>query len=210
MSGSPVPIWTRLSGTALWRAAEHAHTLPAGRHYHNMEHVRRLYFHAGITFAMPWCPDLDKAILTHDVINDGRPLAEQRSVEWLTAEDALTPASERLILTTQSHLPCEDNRLILLDLADFMFPRVSQRNTALLAREAADLRGASEAAFARGTITYLECLAGRIATGMPSVTDPDEDRAFSRICLGIETVIEALQQTLEDARPTGNDERPEQ
>lgn len=77
--------WTELKESPLWIAAVAAHAAPAGRHYHNMSHVRRLYLHAAITFDFPYCPDLDRAILAHDAIVDGKPGAERRSVAWLTS-----------------------------------------------------------------------------------------------------------------------------
>lgn len=190
--------WTRLENSPLWGDACAAHDIPIGRHYHNMSHVRRLYHHAEVTFALPYCPDLDHAILAHDVVYDGRPDEVARSVEWLEMRGALNKTREALIMSTQSHRTGDDNRLIILDLADFLYPRIALKNTDRLAREALSLKGQSRTEFLSGSEAYLQSLIVNLQSGI-RLAQPFERPAIRKISGGISIVIDEIRYALSDA-----------
>lgn len=73
-------------------------------------------------------PQLIIAIFFHDVIYDGKGNHELRSIEYMRESGFDCPKAEELILSTITHAPCEDNRLILLDLQDFMNPKKRREN----------------------------------------------------------------------------------
>ena len=55
--------WTRLQGTPVFEAAMQHQSSNKRRHYHNADHVMRLYQHAASTFDYPYSRALDLAIL---------------------------------------------------------------------------------------------------------------------------------------------------
>ena len=189
--------WTKLQGTSLWSKAEDAYSVPAGRHYHNMGHVRRLYEHA-FAFGMPYCPHLDRAILAHDVIIDGKPDEVERSAAWLSMRGDNSRTARALILSTQTHRPCADNRLILLDLSDFIYPDVSRRNTEALAMEAEAIKGEGCEAFVENSIRYLSCLSRVLSEGAPKISCSIERNRFARIVKGMNQVVEDLRSDIGD------------
>lgn len=183
--------WTRLEGTPLWNAAAQQYA-KNGHDYHDMGHVCRLYGHAS-RFRLPYDLSLDRAILAHDVILDLAGGNEARSAVWLRdhlgEEDRV---ATRLIMTTVDHDPQHsDRRLALLDLADFLDPDRSRKNTGLLRLEAERMRGDAfdEAVWEEGTVTYLNALAGRIRDGLSAVPSGAERRVWARVLTGITRAI---------------------
>lgn len=184
--------WTRLEGTKLWSLAEQAYASPAGRAYHNMDHVRSMYGHAAGALGLPYCANLDLAVLLHDVVIDGRPDAELRSIAWAIEHGVSNPWVHELIAGTVKHAPGADNRLILLDLAGLMDVEVSRVNTRLLRKEAFALNGTSPEKFTLGTTAYLTGLLDRISLGLDDVSDAEDRRTFLLILDGISNVISEM------------------
>ncbi|MCE6958807.1 hypothetical protein LAZ40_07060 [Cereibacter sphaeroides] len=186
---SSVTPWTRLEGTDLWHVARELHAAP-GRHFHDFSRVRSLYAHAADTFALPWCASLDLAILLQDVI--AGPGHELRSVLWARGRGLTDRTTTDLILSTESCRPGRDNRLILLELADFLDPAASRRNLDLQAREADALEGMDFMDFARSRTTWLGGLYGRLRDGLSGMTDPDSRAMFSAIAAGVRRSVHDL------------------
>jgi len=189
--------WTRLEGSPLWTAAV-AQYARNGHAYHNMDHVRRIYAHAermGLIYDLR----LDRAILGHDVILDGKPDPELRSADWLDAHlDAPDPRARKLILSTIDHDPrSNDRRMAFLDLADFTDLGQSRVNTRLLrdeAARAAALCGESfdQKAWVAGTLSYLKGLQTRIQPTIPEFPFPFERSLWAKIHRGIAVTMATL------------------
>lgn len=191
--------YTRLENSSLWRAAEAAYADPR-RHYHGFSHVLTLYAHAAHTFGLAYDPALDRAILAHDAVLDGLGQHEVRSADWLETQCAEAGKVEREhILRTIAHHPeagpDADNRMVLLDLADFMFEDRALANLDLVRREAAAMASRAPAAeglvdrTADGSIdSYLGGLAARIENGRDASLPDQEACAFRRILAGIALV----------------------
>lgn len=186
-------MWSKLEGTEIWKRAEAAYGEPEGRFYHSMDHVRRLYEIAEET-GLVYTPVLDLAILAHDVIYDAQPRKEQRSANWLIAQNPKEftrteiLAGAALINTTIYHYPCLDNRLILLDLHDLGDPDIALVNRDLIAREADALYGVGREEFLTSNSAFMNGLARRIERGLWCVPEKDEI-AFRRIVNGIHAVF---------------------
>lgn len=182
--------WTRLQDTQIWADAEVAYSQPNGRHYHNMGHVLRLYDVAEET-VVPYDRALDLAILGHDVIYDDKPQKELRSAEWLMSytgpEDYVDfETAYDLIMSTADHTPCEDNRLILLDLHDLGDHDISIKNRELVASEFQALNGITREQFLDGNTKFMLGLADRIDMAYLDPKDHEADiEAFHRISSGI-------------------------
>lgn len=192
--------WTRLEGSPLWTAAAMQYARN-GHAYHNMDHVRRIYGHAermGLIYDLR----LDRAILGHDVILDGKPDPELRSADWLDAHlDAPDPGARKLILTTIHHdARSPDRRMAFLDLADFIDLGQTRVNSRLLRDEAARaalLRGESfdQKAWVGGTLGYLQGLQGRIRPSIPEFPFPFERSLWTKIHRGIAVTMATLPLT---------------
>lgn len=185
--------WTRLEDTPLWTSARLAHDIPAGRHYHGFHHPLAMYAHAENTFGIGHDPALDKAILLHDVIVDGKLVPERRSVEWAFSRGVIDEAVHDMIMRTVDHAPGRDNRLVLLDLADFTVDDLRRRNTELLMKEAADLSGTTPEEFLEGCHAYLSALHDRIRSGVGNVPDWSDAAAFDAVSEGIARTIEEIE-----------------
>lgn len=188
--------WTKLEDTDLWDVAREQYA--RNNHaYHNFDHVFRMYEHAQ-ALGMEHDIHLDRAILTHDVLDD-----ERASMRWL--DEALgqsDPAAGAMIEATMAHRPGPgDNRLILLDLADFRDDDVRRRNTELLRREAFESRGVGDQDFVARTITYLEGLENRILEGIPLVPDRREQTLWHEIRDGILATLAELRPIAQEIYP---------
>lgn len=191
--------WTHLELTPLWASAQTAHASPGGRHYHGFDHPLAMYAHARTTFGFTHDRILDRAILLHDVIVDGAPEPERRSVDWAIRHGVDDPAVHDMIMRTVSHEPGEDNRLVLLDLADFMFPEAASRNTEALRIEVRELSGTDPEEFRAGCQGYLEGLHDRILAGVHKVPIISDAKAFERIADGVRRTVSRLQHDHIDA-----------
>lgn len=156
--------WTKLEFTGLWADAEAEYRKP-GRYYHNIDHIRRMYFHA-VKFGFEYDRDLDVAILCHDVIYDADPDKEARSAEWAYEHIhkwhwGWTGKIEQLILSTEDHEVelYRDNRLIMLDLADLADPIRRAFNYELIKAESMHLYGITDKQFAAANREFMKNLA---------------------------------------------------
>lgn len=117
--------YTRLP-TDLNNWLQEYHSIDSRRRYHNWHHVDRLY-----TWAHTWGFDydlaLDIAIGFHDAVYDERPNKEVRSADLMRdsirafmpyLSQSVIDKAYSLIGTTIDHVPTDDNRLVLCDLAD--------------------------------------------------------------------------------------------
>lgn len=97
-----------------------------GRLFHNWAHVETLVWHAQHTFQFPFDWALGKAVVAHDVIYDTRSQKEWRSAQWLMNNDTVSRTTFDAvghIMKTDGHQISDDNRMVLLDLGNFMYPR---------------------------------------------------------------------------------------
>jgi len=196
--------WTQLEGTSLWSCARAAHDAQAWRRYHGWSHPLHLYDLAGRVFGFDHDRSLDRAILAHDVVQGG-PDPVGRSVSWLR-EMCPDDRAEALIASTHSHAPKagQDNRMILLDLADFAWPELARRNTLLLEEEARLGLGWERPLFLRKTEDYLAGLADRVEAGAHGL-DRFETEWFCMIAAGIRTTIREIRESRRatvDLRPS--------
>lgn len=182
--------WSRLIESDLGRTAKTAYDANPARSYHNWDHVLRLYWHATHTFALPYDADLDKAILAHDVVYDAGPDKEIRSADWLEAHsDAAEAAARAHILKTIEHRPSGDNRMVLLDLADFLHPELAVPNLDKIMAESLALYGVTELQFLSANLTVVGGLHQRISEGLDEDLPADDVRWFRKILTGIENSI---------------------
>ena len=186
--------WSRILETDLGRAARTAYLENPARTYHNWDHVLRLYWHAEHTFALEYDPDLDKAILAHDVIYDARPDKELRSAAWLSAQSGQDESvANGHIAKTICHVPTDDNRMALLDLADFLHPELCRTNHDKISQEARTLYDVSEAEFLAGNKVFMTALYDRIAANLGNVSEQDA-AWFRDILKGIQLAIDLVDQ----------------
>ncbi len=186
-------MWSKLEGSMIWNEAKASYAFPAGRHYHDFDHVLRLYDIAaerGMTHTMA----LDLAILAHDVIYDDQPHKEHRSAEWLIKhatyfDREVVRHAVRLILTTVRHRPGGDDRLALLDLYEFSDFQRSLANRELLVREFRELAGIDRATFLKGNVEFLHALAKDIADRL-NAADPGDRADWIAVMRGIKALAE--------------------
>jgi predicted metal-dependent HD superfamily phosphohydrolase len=137
-------------------------------HYHNTDHLRRMYI-AADALSIPYCINLDIAILYHDIVYDVEGNNELRSIEKLRQDWPMIFAAcgeftdlnfleiSHLIQTTRydkwrsfnpkpGYKP--DNRLVVLDLYDFSNVPQLIENYSNLMRESMEMYGCSEIEFA--------------------------------------------------------------
>lgn len=185
--------WTRLEGTDLWNKARHAYDADPRRIFHGFSHVSRLYHHAAYTYDLPYDPDLDKAILAHDVIYDDKPNKELRSAEWLSMNDPhLSDEAWLHIMRTARHAPGDENRMVLLDLADLGSPDLIESDRERLRVEYRALTGKSDLAFAKDNLAFLTRLQNDFADHAIALhrLPAWEREAFRKIRSGIEIGID--------------------
>lgn len=177
--------WSQIVESPLGNAAKSIYQDDPRRHYHGWHHIERLYWHAEQTFDLAYDRDLDLAILTHDIVYDAKHDKELRSIAWLEQHsDVNVSAAAQHIRKTIDHGPSEDNRMVLLDLAEFLFPECAEKNLQRLADESSAIYGIDKVTFLQENISFLKALEERICTPVPAC--PPEDRAtFKKICDGI-------------------------
>lgn len=196
--------WTRLEGTQLWTKAKACYDSDPRRLFHDWHHIERRYMHAELTFGLEYDAELDKAILSHDVIYDHLPYKELRSAIWLNEndpEDSLAAMSH--IMATANHAPGADNRMVLIDLADLMNPARIVPDRMLVKQEIMALNGITEMQFAAGNADFFRQmhrhLGDPILAGLPKW----EREAFVKIRAGVETIIKISEAEMADfARAT--------
>lgn len=189
--------WSRILDTDLGRAARAAYTADPARSYHNWDHVLRLYWHAENTYQLPYDPDLDKAILAHDVIYDACPDKEIRSADWLSAQSgADETAAGAHIAKTIAHQPSDDNRMVLLDLADFLHPELVTVNLDKIATEAQALYGITEAQFLSANKAFMTQLIAQISDRQGKDLSEEDAAWFDKILVGMRLSIDLVTQRL--------------
>jgi len=193
--------WSRLIDTDFAQRARAWHESDPRRSYHNWHHVERLFWHAKNTFELAWDAELDEAIIGHDVIYDALADKEIRSTEWLVSNNPGATYGARVhVLKTIDHLPSRDNRMVLLDLADMLYPETVDSNFELIRQESQALYGLSDAVFAENNMRYLTGLLTRISPAS-LVGLPVADRlAFLGIRQGAERAIAIGRRLLADTR----------
>jgi len=205
MTKTPRSWETLLNCDLAAKAKEHMDADPA-RTYHNWEHVERLVWHAQYTFEYPFDLALGKAVITHDVIYDALSQKEWRSAEWLFEHDGETPtniAAARHIMKTAGHLITNDNRMVLLDLADFMFPRMTHDNFYKVMMESMNLYKADPAQIAQGGIDALTQIRDNYADNRLVGLNPPERIAFVAIRTGLERAMMAYEESMKGAKRGG-------
>lgn len=196
-------MWSRLEDTELWDLARSAYETPDGRLYHVFDHPLRLYELAE-TLNMPYNEDLDLAILLHDVIYNGKPDDVRKSADFLLKHRPDAVKAADLIMSTETHEPCADNRLIILDLYDISDPTLRNKNRELIADELSNLKGTSRDAFYAGNNEFMSDLRNRIIEGVGSTNvSRDDIEHFSVIVKGIRDGIEEVRALMSssDIRP---------
>ncbi len=189
--------WSRILDGELGRSAKAAYEAEPARCYHNWAHILRIYWHAEHTFAVPYDPDLDLAILTHDVVYDAQPDKEERSAQWLSAHtDADVTAANAHIRKTITHAPSSDNRMVLLDLADFRCPERTAPNLDKIAAESIALYDVTMPEFLAANIKVMAGLGDRIKAGLCSVSVADQS-AFQMVLDGIDRSIALAENRLQ-------------
>ncbi len=171
--------------------------------YHNWEHIERCVWHAQHTFEFDFDLPFGKAILTHDVIYDGKPQAEWRSADWLLENDGETPtnvAAARPIMQTAGHAVTDDNRMILVDLADFMSPPMTQKNFYKIMMESVNLYGQTPAVIIDAALEFLDKMHNNYADNVLSDVSPMERIAFQAIRTGIERTMMAYEEAKKGAQ----------
>ncbi len=190
--------WSRILDSELGEKARAAYDDNPVRCYHNWAHIQRVYWHAQNTYALPYDRDLDLAILTHDVIYDALPGKEERSAQWLFdhADGDVTVANEH-IHKTINHAPSADNRMVLLDLADFTDPACAAPNLDRIAAESMALYDVTLPQFLQANIAVMTGLGNRIKDGLGDVSASDQ-AAFQKILDGITRSITLAETRLSD------------
>ncbi len=187
--------WSRILDSDLGKKAQAAYDANPARRYHNWAHVQRIYWHAE-QMGLPYDPDLDLAILAHDVIYDALPDKEERSAQWLSAHaDIDATAANAHIRKTITHTPSADNRMVLLDLADFQHPECAAPNLDRIAAESMALYDVTMPQFLQANIAVMKTIGDRIKDGMGCAPATDK-AAFKRICTGINSSISLAQDRL--------------
>lgn len=159
------------------------------RLYHNWDHVLRCLWHAGNTFRYEFDPVLADTILSHDVIYDGKGVHEARSATWMYANYEGDYAHEIAmgIMKTVEHLPSADNRMVLIDLANFLNEQEREDTRQRVIDECVLLYGKSRESIEEANVLFLRSLRSRLGNviGVPV----EDHQYFSDIRAGIKSVI---------------------
>ncbi|WP_027234096.1 hypothetical protein [Leisingera caerulea] len=192
------PEWTRLPGTALWSAAQERHALEGWRRYHDFNHPHVMYDRAAKLFGFPYCVSLDRSIATHDVIVD-TDQPERDSEAWLQSHlEQPDRLAGKLIFSTIEHRPCEDNRLILLDLGGFLDPQVMREETEQVRQEMEARHGWDLAACREKASGYLAGLEQRLRDGVQNEHVPSGDKGYLLgIADGVGETVSELRSSIE-------------
>lgn len=171
--------------------------------FHNWEHIERVTWHAEHTFAFPFDVSFGKAILTHDVVYDDKPQKEWRSAEWLfemDGETATNIAAARHIMKTDGHQVTDDNRMILSDLGNFMYPKMTHEDFYKVMMESMNLYKAKPDAIIDASLAFLSKLHDNFADNVLSNVGPMERVAFLGIRTGIERAMMSYEESEKGAK----------
>lgn len=193
--------WTDLEDLPIWNAAREEYLRDPRRKYHNWCHVQQLYMHVEFTFRMDYDAALDYAILAHDVVYDAKPDKEIRSADWLdqwtTDEnfDVIRDAKKH-IMKTITHEITNDNRMILLDLADLGIRMKAVTNRELIRKESQLLYGVSYTEFADANLKFFKEMKEKYSPEKIKDLDPEERKWFDRIRNGCQYSIDQSEKEL--------------
>lgn len=168
-----------------------------GRRYHSFAHPEEIYRQAE-SLGLEYDPALDLAILTHDVVLS-HSFPEMASWQWLRRrQDVPDFSAYGLIMSTMSHRPRPDNRMIILDLSGFASDDRRRADTAALREEKHLELGWEREEFDAKTGAYLAGLSARIAHGLEDNRVPPADVAL------LEAIHSGILKTIEElsAAPT--------
>jgi len=191
--------WSRLIDTEMGQYVADQMSNPS-RTYHNIDHISRLYEMAKY-WRLAYDPNLDCAILWHDVVYDALPDKELRSAELLMENAASmahwfdgidTKEVNKLILSTVSHqLHSEvDGLMIKLDLAELGKPKQCEENFWNIMQESINLYDVSPRDAAQGTLDFMRHFAITVSKNAvygfwENQFVDDGDRYWSRVQAGV-------------------------
>jgi len=188
--------WSRLIDSPIGKVAKTLHKLDSRRKYHNWNHICRNFHHAIHTFNLEYDVSLDLANMFHDLIYDDQPDKELRSmVAFSGIYEAMAPnfddniynSARALIMDTITHDNVrDDDRMILLDLADLGDSNQTQVNHGLIIDEAIALYGTDGKDCARGGISFMNNLRSIAKQNKITSTYPDY---WDKIISGIQQTI---------------------
>jgi hypothetical protein len=184
-------LWTKLEGSLLAKSAIPFYE-DSRRAYHILDHIRRMFAWAHY-FKIPYDEELDKAIWAHDVIMDPLGNSEVRSKNFLLAIDPTAIVAGNLILTTQTHALGDDNRLILLDLADFLNgPRAAQNTTEVILEHIKMNGHTPRQDILKKSYGYLSNLAASLDKDIRNGKAGQDKETFRRIQYGIQEIVKRI------------------
>lgn len=187
--------WSRILDTPLGIAAKAQYDRDPRRHYHGWSHPQDLYWAAEHLYGFEYDYDLDRAILTHDVIFDEHPRKEFRSAKWLLDHDmseGVENSFEHIMKTAKLQIT-DDNRMLLLDFARLRNTSTNLADREKLVREAADLEGKTPTQFSHGVIGFFTSILPRFSDAKLAGLPQMEQQAFREIRAGMEFSIEYSQ-----------------
>lgn len=185
--------WTKLEGTPIWDKVMWEYKDPR-RKYHNADHIEAIYEHAQDTFEFEYDESLDHAILGHDMIYDPFSEKERRSADWI-CHYCKVDGLRNHIMKTVSHELSDDNRVVLLDLADLMFEERRVVNWYKIYEESINLYNVSRYDFAKANAEYMIDLEGRMKSTRHLAKD-EEQPFIDRILTGISETANFSQQVM--------------
>jgi hypothetical protein len=194
-----VMMWTKIQNTPMAFAARAKYRADTRRLFHNLDHIENLYWAADTVYGFSYDLNLDRAILTHDIIYDERPLKELRSAQWLLDNcmvDGIEVAFNHIMKTANPRVG-KDNRMILLDFARLRHEEYILEDREKLQQEALYLTGASEEAFTRANMAYFESIVSNFAEEHLKDLPSWERNAFREIRAGMIFSIEYSRIVLE-------------
>jgi hypothetical protein len=190
--------WSRLIDSPIGKVAKLLHSLDHRRSYHNWTHICRNFHHAKETFNLEYDMALDLANLFHDAAYDEHPDKELRSAAAFTGiysamvstsgfDAGLVDRVLELIADTISHKNFrDDDRMILLDLADLGDPMQCQINYGLIMDESVALYGVPKLECAKGNLGFMNGLL-KIAEDNKTVSSNED--YWEKIITGINQTI---------------------
>lgn len=195
--------WSALLTCELAEKAQDRMAEQAGLSYHNWEHIEKCVWHAEHTFELPFDAALGKGILTHDVVYDKHPQKELRSAQWLMDNDtasATTFDGVKHIMKTDGHAVTDDNRMILIDLADLMDGPTTATNFFKVFMESQNIYRAPPVDVAKAAITFLTPMRDGFADNRIKDRPVWERMAFMAIRAGLDRTMIMYDQVIEGAR----------
>jgi hypothetical protein len=184
--------WSRILDSDLGIAAKAEYERDPRRRFHGWDHVENLYWAAEHVYGFDYDLQLDRAILTHDVIYDEHPLKELRSGRWLLnhcMDDGVEIAFNHIMRTAKPKVE-DDNRMILLDYARLRKRSLILTDRTTLAEETAAMTGASPAEFARSNVAYFTSVMPNFESSKTASRPLWERQAFEEIHTGMGFLIE--------------------